>query len=325
MAASLFMVASEGKFMALAIIGECMMELSQNKEGSTKNYNLGYGGDTLNVALYFARWKGRVEYVTALGDDPFSEAMYDDWKIENIGVKLVQRIPNRQSGLYMVKTNDSGERSFYYWRDNSPARDLFELENCATILNDLMSFKYIYFSGITLSLYSQKSLDIFYNFLKKYKLNGGQIIFDLNYRPAGWKNNQEALDVFNRFIPLVNIALPSEDDEQLLTGQGSPEKIIERYLNFGVSEIVVKCGERGCVLHHQNITKKILTEVIDNPVDTTAAGDGFNGGYLAARIAGINCEQAVLYGQKCASRIVQYPGAIIPRSEWPKDYIIEIL
>lgn len=304
----------------LAAIGECMLELSRNRNQVEKKYTLGYGGDSLNTALYFARWGGEVEYVTAIGDDPYSEAMLEDWKSENIGISLVQKIPNRQSGLYMVETDDKGERSFHYWRDNAPAREIFKLENTHHLLKKLVSFEYIYFSGITLSLYSEQSLDVFYDFLVNYKNNNGQIIFDLNYRPARWKNVEQAKKTFERFIPLVDIALPSFDDEKLLEAGSTPEKIINKYQDLNIKEIVLKCGDEGCILHFGKSAKKISTEIISNPVDTTAAGDAFNGGYLAAKLSGKGLEEAVKQGQKCASLVIQYPGAIVPRNEWPKDY-----
>lgn len=297
----------------LAVVGECMLELSRIKDGADKTYNLRYGGDTLNVALYFARQGGTVDYVTAIGDDPFSLSMYDDWKCENIGVDLVEIIPNRQSGLYMVETDKKGERSFYYWRDHSPARDLFKLNNSKKTFKHLMTFEYLYFSGITLSLYNHSSLNIFYDFLCDYKNNNGQVVFDLNYRAAGWENRDQARAVVDRFIPFVDIALSGMDDEQVLTDGETPECIIERYRRFGVQEIIVKCGHNGCVIHHEDETEALPTKVISNPVDTTAAGDAFNGAYLAARLSGARIQDAVRCGQECASLVIMHPGAIIPK------------
>lgn len=303
----------------LAIIGECMIELSRNRNASEKLYNLQYGGDTLNVALYFARLGGSVDYVTVIGDDPFSAAMYDDWILENIGVELVQKLPNRQSGLYMVETDEDGERSFYYWRDSSPIRDLFRLQNHKNMLGNLKTYKCIYFSGITLSLFDHHSLDIFYDFLKEYKDEGGLIAFDLNYRPAGWKNHQTASDVFNRFIPLIDIVLTGKDDEIALTGAKSTHEIIDHYLQHDAREIIVKCGRDGCVIYDDDGTKTIPVNIIEKPLDTTAAGDAFNGAYLAARFSGSKIEDAVLYAQKCAALVIQYPGAIVPRGNWPTE------
>ncbi len=303
----------------LAVIGECMIEFSRNRNTTEKSYNLRYGGDTLNVALYFARLGGSVDYVTAIGDDPFSAAMYDDWVCENIGVELVQTAPKRQSGLYVVETDEEGERSFYYWRDTSPVRDLFKLQSHKNMLDRLKTYQCIYFSGITLSLFDNSSLDIFHDFLKEYKNEGGLIAFDLNYRPAGWKNQQTASDVFDRFTPLIDIVLTGQDDEMALAGKKSARKIIDRYIKHNPKEIIVKCGKDGCVIYNDGKTKIIPANIIKKPLDTTAAGDAFNGAYLAARFSGSKIEDAVHCGQKCASVVIEYPGAIVPRENWPDE------
>ena len=57
----------------LVSIGECMVELSRRGDGMS----LGYGGDTFNTAVYAARLGLDVAYATALGDDPYSQAIAD--------------------------------------------------------------------------------------------------------------------------------------------------------------------------------------------------------------------------------------------------------
>ncbi|MEM7283930.1 MAG: PfkB family carbohydrate kinase, partial [Pseudomonadota bacterium] len=56
---------------------------------------------------------------------------------------------------------------------------------------------------------------------------------------------------------------------------------------------------------------------VEKVVDSTAAGDSFNAGYLAARFAGLGCVEAAEQGNKLAATVVQYPGAIIPRTKMP--------
>lgn len=90
----------------IACIGECMIELREEADGRLSR---GYGGDTLNTAVYLARLGGRVDYVTALGDDPWSDEMIAGWQSEGIRTNLVLRLPECLPGLYVIQTDASGE------------------------------------------------------------------------------------------------------------------------------------------------------------------------------------------------------------------------
>ncbi|MGR6980359.1 PfkB family carbohydrate kinase [Testudinibacter sp. P27/CKL/0425] len=77
-----------------------MIELSV-KESAPK---LAFGGDTLNTAIYLSRLlrakNAEVHYVTALGQDSFSEQMLANWQQEGIRTELVQQLPDKLPGLY---------------------------------------------------------------------------------------------------------------------------------------------------------------------------------------------------------------------------------
>src|SRR5882757_6153912 len=114
--------------MKIACIGECMIELTQAAGGTLAR---GYGGDTLNTATYCARLGASVDYITALGDDAWSDEMVAGWQAEGIGTRHVVRIPGKLPGLYVIETSASGERRFYYWRESSAARALLDLPQTA--------------------------------------------------------------------------------------------------------------------------------------------------------------------------------------------------
>ena len=125
-----------------------MVELShQNDE-----VGLSYGGDTLNTAVYMSRLGLTVEYVTAVGDDPYSDEMITQWRAEGVGTSFVIQAKDRMPGLYAIRTDNLGERSFFYWRDHAPARELFGFPEFADMRGRLPDFDIIYVSGITLSL-----------------------------------------------------------------------------------------------------------------------------------------------------------------------------
>lgn len=294
----------------LISIGECMVELSRRGDG----LSLGYGGDTFNTAVYAARLGLDVAYATALGDDPYSQAICDLAAGEKVAMAGVPRLAGRVPGLYVIETDDKGERRFYYWRDSAPARSLFELAEAEALIARIESAGIVYFSGITLSLYTPAGLERFAAVLGRAKAGGASIAFDGNYRPRGWGGDPgRAQAVFARFLPLVDIMLPTFDDEQALWGDATPQDTLARLAGHGIGEIAVKDGTNGAFLRQGSATGHVPVPEKVAPVDTTAAGDSFNAGYLAARRRGRPPEDAALQGHRLAARVITHRGAIIPR------------
>src|SRR5882757_2075975 len=121
----------------VACIGECMIELKQAGGGL---FSRGYGGDTLNTAVYLARLGAGVDYITALGDDPLSDEMIAGWAAEGVGTTRVLRLSGKLPGLYMIQTDASGERRFFHWRDSSAVRSLMNLPQTDELLGALAGY-----------------------------------------------------------------------------------------------------------------------------------------------------------------------------------------
>ena len=292
-------------------VGECMVELSRHRA----RYTMQFGGDTFNTAAYMRRAGLSVAYATAVGDDPYSDRMLTHFASEKVDTHLIPRLRGRMPGLYIIETDAAGERSFSYWRDSAPARELFEISEANGILAAMLEAKLIYFSGITLSLYSPAALDVFESALHFARLQGALVAFDSNIRPRGWRHDMErARATFSRFIAHCDIALPTFEDEQQLWGDTSPDETFARYASLGVGEIGVKMGAGGVLLSEAGARSHVGIPQIITPVDTTAAGDSFNGGYLAARLGGASVERAALTGHALAGAVIRHKGAIVPKS-----------
>ena len=299
-----------------ASIGECMLELSSEQGSAFGPQTLRFGGDTLNTAIYMARQGVSVEYITALGDDKWSDEMLHAWQAEQVGTQLIAQIPNRVPGLYAIQTFADGEREFFYWRKESPARELFELAANENLLSQLMSFDYIYLSGITLSLYSPDVLERLWSFFADYKTQGGKLVFDSNYRPRNWPDSKRARACFDKIATYCEIVLPTLDDEQLLNSGLTLEQCQAYYQNLGVKELVIKMGSEGCLVCTDDETILVPTTAV-KAIDTTAAGDSFNGTYLASRMKRYSAETSAKHAHQVAGTVVQYPGAIIDKTNQP--------
>jgi len=305
----------------IAVIGECMIELSQ--KGA--EVNRGFGGDTLNTSVYIARQVNpaalAVHYVTALGTDNFSQQMLDAWQQEAVDTRLTQRMENRLPGLYYIETDSSGERTFYYWRNEAAAKFWLESEQSAAICEQLATFDYLYLSGISLAILSPGSRTKLLSLLKECRANGGKVIFDNNYRPRLWASKEETREVYQQMLACTDIAFLTLDDEDLLWGEQPVETVIERTQQAGVSEVVIKRGADSCLVA---ITGEAVIEVPavklpkEKVIDTTAAGDSFSAGYLAVRLTGGDAAEAAKRGHLTASTVIQYRGAIIPRDAMPE-------
>ena len=121
----------------VAIIGECMVELS-GQLFATMQQN--FGGDTMNTAIYLKKLAGEkvdVCYITAMGEDALSQAMIARWQDYQINCDFVLKDKQRHAGLYMIQTDQHGERSFQYWRNNSAAKHLVQQPTFYNIINKL--------------------------------------------------------------------------------------------------------------------------------------------------------------------------------------------
>jgi len=301
-----------------ACIGECMVELrpaSTPSQAEGALLSRGFGGDTLNTAVYLSRLGAEVDYVTALGDDALSDEMIAAWQAERVGTGAVARIAGKLPGLYLIETDAAGERRFYHWRENSAARSLMSLPQTDAMLAGLARYDLVYLSAITLSLFDDGGRRRLLEALTRLRGNGVTIAFDTNFRARGWPDRAVARQVYCDAFAAADIVLASVDDMAPLYPGESDTALLAR---IGAPEAVLKLAEPQSMIRFAGGTGQVTAEPVGAPVvDTTAAGDSFAAAYLAARLAGLDPVAAARAGHRLAGTVVCYPGAIIPRAAMP--------
>ena len=289
--------------MRICCAGEVMVELACAQ--SSDAYTRGFAGDSYNTAVYLARAGHAVDYLTRLGDDPLSDEIMTTLQAEGIGTERITRCVGRQPGLYLIDNDASGERRFTYWRDQSPAREMFDAP-VARFDCDLL-----YFTGITLAI-TRSGQAHFLALLEDLAQRDCRIVFDPNYRPQLWDGTEQARSCISRVLPFCHTVLPTLEDETALWGLNTVAAVDALYRDMGVEERVIK-GEALTTHVFANDTHFSQQAAAVNALDTTGAGDSFNAGYLTARLRGDSIPDAVTAAQTLSAQVVQQRGAILPR------------
>lgn len=299
----------------IACLGEAMVELS-NLDPGPGRIDFGVAGDTLNTAIYLKRILGEeaeVSYLSALGEDPFSDRMVAFMREEGLDTSRIARLPGRLPGIYAINLDSAGERSFAYWRSESAARSMFAPGGIDP--EALGRFDLLFLSGITLAVLPPEHRAMLAERCSQLKAEGRDIAFDTNHRPRLWGSEDAARDAFSAMWGAATFALPSRDDEARLYPGESVGDVFRRLSRMGVREIALKDGAEGPHLWAQG---RALPRGVYAPapkvVDTTAAGDSFNAGYLGARLQGRTVEEAAQAAHALAARVIGVRGAILPRT-----------
>jgi len=291
-----------------AAIGECMIELSGNVGDQ---WRMGFAGDTFNTTWYARALTASdypVDYVTAFGDDPFSARQRAFFAASGIGTAQSPIYEGTRPGLYAI-TLEGAERSFTYWRSDSAARRL--AADVESLSASLSGRDLVYFSGVTLAILSPQDRQALLSAIRDARARGSRIAFDPNFRPRLWETADIARATVCAALRISDIALPTFSDEVSLFGDSSPESTAIRLAELGVGEIVVKNGAEPALVVDGH-DRSWLPASPAQPIDTTGAGDSFNGAYLAARLEGKGLAEAANRAHRVAALVIGVHGALAP-------------
>ena len=289
-------------------IGECMIEITNTYNS---NFQQSFAGDTLNFCSYLNKKNFNVDYLSSVGKSEINKDFFNLLKAKKISKKLIHIHPHNETGLYLIKNDKNGEKNFYYWRDNSAAKNYLNELNYKKLEIILKKYHYIYFSGITLSIISQNKQKDFCNLIKKLKEYNVKIIFDLNIRIKRWPNKKHLNASINLFLPFIDI----------LFSTGEDIKNWKNNDNLSFFNKLIKSNKINHAIFRKNASLnyailndqiyKITNKVHKMIVDSSGAGDGYNAAYISEFLTSGDVYRSLQASHLLGSKIVMKKGAII--------------
>lgn len=295
--------------MRLIGIGECMVELSHD---AGNRYTQGFAGDVFNTCYYYAALSPTAcgaTFVSALGDDTFSDALLDFCRQARVDAQCT-REPGSALGLYLIRRDARGDRQFSYWRNAAPARRMIGNLSAAQ-RRAIESAGLLLLSGITLAILDDAQREALRRLVMNQRKHGGLLAFDPNYRPALWESTDAARHWIDTFYALSDIAFPGLEDERVLFDVATPLDILRRDPLAAVAEVVVKAGGDPVHGRAHGAIFRTLCAPVQHVVDTTAAGDAFNAAYLVARVRRLPPHLCAAYAARVAAAVIGQRGAIV--------------
>ena len=237
--------------------------------------------------------------------------MLTAWRQEQIDTRFAPRVADRTTGLYAISLDAAGERSFHYWRDAAPARDMLSGPEGDALVSALQDMDALYFSGITLAILRPEGQERLLALAQAFKAAGKLVAYDPNHRERLWAG-QDARDMNRRAFAASTLALPSKDEIAMLLEGG-----VEELVTLCDDEIVLRQGAPALDIYTDGAWQNVALTKAHTVVDTTAAGDSFNGTYLAARLSSIPPIEAARRAHAVALAVIARRGAVIPKDAMP--------
>ncbi len=290
----------------IAIIGECLIELSSNgslAESSTLNKY--FGGDTVTTAVAIARLGGKTAYVTKVGNDGFSEFILSSLQKEHIDTSLI-KTNDEQNGMYILANTQTKKELLYYKRKTAATKlNIDDLPE-----SKIKTLKLIYSTGIVQSL-SASARELVRESFRIARENEVLTAYDPNYTSC-FMNSEDTKELFDEIIDYTDIVFLSlKSDAVRLYDIDSVDKAMKYFWDKGAKIVVIKSHiDNGYYTGYKgNIS---FTEFYNTTkaVDVTASGDVFNGGFLYAVVNGYTPSDATKFAAVVSGLQTQNYGAI---------------
>lgn len=304
----------------IVAIGEVLIDLTQKgvDELGVGKYASNPGGAPANLAVAAARLGASTAFVGKVGKDAFGKYLRAVLEENSVDTTGLLEDPTEHTTLAVVSVDETGERSFTFYRDPSADVNLKAEEIPAGLLKDT---RILHFGSVSLTAEPARSATLYA--ARTARENGCLVSYDPNYRASLWHSEEEAVREMKNALPLCDILKISDEELPLLTGTTDPAAGSELLSKLGIRLIFVTLGANGAFFRlgeHTGSVPGIRVKV----GDTNGAGDTFFGAALSKlvhedldKLTMDRLTEIAAFANKAASITTSRHGAIpaMPRLE----------
>lgn len=251
------------------------------------------GGKGANQAVAASRLNGHVVFIAKVGDDLFGKQAFEHYQNEGIETQYITQVAGIASGVALINVDAKGENTIVV----APgANDLLKVEDIQ-MAAEAFALAEIFLTQLEIPLETVTYL------AKEVAASGNKLI--LNPAPARTLPDE--------LLAKLYMITPNETEAERLTGvrvhdAASAHEAALNLRSRGVEVVIITLGEKGAYLLSDTISEIIPAPTVQ-PVDTTAAGDTFNGALAVALSEGMLLQEAVRFANQCAAISVTREGA----------------
>jgi 2-dehydro-3-deoxygluconokinase len=284
-------------------IGECLIEFY---EIGPHSYKQSVAGDVFNTLFYGSRLGLRTGFISNFGSDELTKYIREVMDREGIDRNCTSYDENKTNGLYLI-SNKGVEPYYAFWRSDSAAKRTLQTIAEKKLEAYILSSRYFHFSAIILAVLRERELLI--SLLQK--VHGNVIIsFDTNVRKGLWDDVLKLKRFIEKSSHLIDILFVSKSDDESIFGKRTPEVLLDFYSGLGYKTVILRQGADDVIVFTPECTMHIPVLKGISIVDTTAAGDAFNAGFIASQIRGENMENSIRHAIECAAFVIGRQGAL---------------
>ena len=256
------------------------------------SYNIGPGGKGCNQAIAISRLGGKVNFISKLGDDEYGKLAINKLQKDNIDTSNIIISKMHRTGVAGIHVDkNTGKNAITVVRGAPSSMTIDEINI------DIIKQSKIFLTQL------EVPLDVTLYCLKTAKKNG--LINILNPAPACKLNNQ--------FFELIDYFTPNETEAEFYSGvkinnEDDAKKSAKKLIKLGIKNVIITLGEKG--LFYSNGKKEIYIKASKvKAIDTTGAGDAFNGGFSVALLEGKEINECLYLANRIAGLSTTRLGA----------------